>query len=47
MHINPKDKAISTSYHTQAYERFFQGFSQKQADTHGIVYTPMEQPHDL
>ena len=22
------------------YERFFQGFSKKQADTHGIVYTP-------
>ncbi len=22
------------------YERFFQGFSRKQADTHGIVYTP-------
>ena len=24
------------------YERFFQGFSAKQADTHGIVYTPQE-----
>jgi predicted helicase len=24
------------------YERFFQGFSTKQADTHGIVYTPQE-----
>src|SRR2546429_2399778 len=24
------------------YERFFQGFSIKQADTHGIVYTPQE-----
>lgn len=24
------------------YERFFQGFSVKQADTHGIVYTPQE-----
>ncbi len=24
------------------YERFFQGFSHKQADTHGIVYTPQE-----
>ncbi len=24
------------------YERFFQGFSMKQADTHGIVYTPQE-----
>ncbi len=22
------------------YERFFQGFSKKQADTHGVVYTP-------
>ncbi len=24
------------------YERFFQGFSMKQADTHGVVYTPQE-----
>ncbi len=24
------------------YERFFQGFSTKQADTHGVVYTPQE-----
>lgn len=24
------------------YERFFQGFSPRQADTHGIVYTPQE-----
>jgi|SRR5579884_3338581 len=24
----------------RVYERFFQGFSKKQADTHGIVYTP-------
>ena len=24
------------------YERFFQGFSKQQADTHGIVYTPQE-----
>jgi predicted helicase len=24
----------------KVYERFFQGFNQKQADTHGIVYTP-------
>jgi predicted helicase len=24
------------------YERFFQGFAKKQADTHGIVYTPQE-----
>ncbi|WIG58689.1 MAG: Helicase domain protein [Ktedonobacterales bacterium] len=24
------------------YERFFQGYSTKQADTHGIVYTPQE-----
>ena len=23
------------------YERFFQGFNRKQADTHGIVYTPL------
>ena len=26
----------------RVYERFFQGFSTKQADTHGIVYTPQE-----
>ena len=24
----------------KVYERFFQGFSAKEADTHGIVYTP-------
>ena len=24
------------------YERFFQGYSMRQADTHGIVYTPQE-----
>src|SRR5205085_11775619 len=24
------------------YERFFQGFSTKQSDTHGIVYTPQQ-----
>jgi predicted helicase len=24
------------------YERFFQGYSVKDADTHGIVYTPQE-----
>jgi predicted helicase len=30
-----KQKFIST-----VYERFFQGFSPKEADTHGIVYTP-------
>ena len=26
----------------KVYERFFQGFSKKQADTHGIIYTPQE-----
>ena len=26
----------------RVYERFFQGFSRQQADTHGIVYTPQE-----
>lgn len=26
----------------RVYERFFQGFSKQQADTHGIVYTPQE-----
>jgi predicted helicase len=30
------------SFLNQVYERFFQGFSTKQADTHGIVYTPQE-----
>nr|WP_207229496.1 type ISP restriction/modification enzyme [Ktedonosporobacter rubrisoli] len=30
------------SFLNTVYERFFQGFSVKQADTHGIVYTPQE-----
>ena len=30
------------SFLNTVYERFFQGFAVKQADTHGIVYTPQE-----
>jgi predicted helicase len=30
------------SFLNTVYERFFQGFSVRQADTHGIVYTPQE-----
>jgi len=26
----------------RVYERFFQGYSVRQADTHGVVYTPQE-----
>jgi len=42
-----EEAASSTESYTQkqaflnkVYERFFQGFNRKQADTHGIVYTP-------
>ncbi len=50
--LDPFYKAIEEAAETTAtytekqaflnkvYERFFQGFSKKQADTHGIVYTP-------
>ena len=34
--ITPRSRAFSNT----VYERFFQGFSVKVADTHGIVYTP-------
>ena len=34
------DFAQKQSFLNTVYERFFQGFSQQQADTHGIVYTP-------
>ncbi len=32
--------AEKQAFLNKVYERFFQGFSKKQADTHGIVYTP-------
>lgn len=32
--------AEKQAFLNRVYERFFQGFSKKQADTHGIVYTP-------
>jgi predicted helicase len=35
--FNEKQHFLNT-----VYERFFQGFSVKVADTHGIVYTPQE-----
>jgi len=37
-----KDFAEKQSFLNTVYERFFQGFSVKVADTHGIVYTPQE-----
>ena len=45
--IETEAKTITTYSEKQAflntvYERFFQGFSKDQADTHGIVYTPQE-----
>ncbi len=36
------DFAEKQGFLNTVYERFFQGFSHKQADTHGIVYTPQE-----
>jgi predicted helicase len=36
------DWAEKQHFLNTVYERFFQGFSIKQADTHGIVYTPQE-----
>ena len=35
-----KDFAEKQAFLNTVYERFFQGYSVKQADTHGIVYTP-------
>ena len=32
--------AEKQAFLNRVYERFFQGFNKKQADTHGIVYTP-------
>ena len=52
LHLQPSHKAIKNYYAeldayaqkqnflNSVYERFFQGFSVKVADTHGIVYTP-------
>jgi predicted helicase len=37
---NAKDYAEKQTFLNTVYERFFQGFSKKEADTHGIVYTP-------
>jgi len=34
------DFAQKQSFLNTVYERFFQGFSKDQADTHGVVYTP-------
>ncbi len=35
-----QDFSEKQAFLNTVYERFFQGFSRKQADTHGIVYTP-------
>jgi predicted helicase len=37
---NASDYAEKQAFLNRVYERFFQGFNKKQADTHGIVYTP-------
>ncbi len=37
-----EDFSEKQTFLNTVYERFFQGFSQKQADTYGIVYTPQE-----
>lgn len=37
-----RDFSQKQAFLNQVYERFFQGYSVKQADTHGIVYTPQE-----
>ena len=39
---NLDDWSEKQHFLNSVYERFFQGFSTKQADTHGIVYTPQE-----
>lgn len=36
------DWADKQAFLNTVYERFFQGYSVRQADTHGIVYTPQE-----
>jgi len=35
-----EDYSEKQAFLNTVYERFFQGFSRKEADTHGIVYTP-------
>ncbi|HET8889178.1 MAG TPA: type ISP restriction/modification enzyme [Candidatus Angelobacter sp.] len=37
---NATDFSEKQAFLNTVYERFFQGFSPKEADTHGIVYTP-------
>src|SRR5438270_832042 len=37
---NATDFSEKQTFLNTVYERFFQGFSPKEADTHGIVYTP-------
>jgi predicted helicase len=37
---NASDYSEKQAFLNRVYERFFQGFNPKQADTHGIVYTP-------
>jgi predicted helicase len=37
---NASDYAEKQAFLNKVYEKFFQGFNPKQADTHGIVYTP-------
>lgn len=37
---NAQDYSEKQTFLNTVYERFFQGFSRKEADTHGIVYTP-------
>ena len=39
---DPLDFADKQAFINTVYERFFQGYSVKVADTHGIVYTPHE-----
>ena len=40
MRKNAADFSEKQTFLNTVYERFFQGFSPKEADTHGIVYTP-------
>jgi type I restriction-modification system DNA methylase subunit len=37
---NASDYSEKQAFLNKVYEKFFQGFNPKQADTHGIVYTP-------
>jgi len=37
---NASNYSEKQAFLNRVYERFFQGFNKKQADTHGIVYTP-------